>query len=68
MWRWPCEPSDMRVMIAGAGVAGLTSAIALRQRGVDVLILERASSAQEIQVGGCIASAQWNAWTAADRG
>ncbi len=54
MWRWPCEPSDMRVMIAGAGVAGLTSAIALRQRGVDVLILERASSAQEIQVGGCI--------------
>jgi 2-polyprenyl-6-methoxyphenol hydroxylase-like FAD-dependent oxidoreductase len=44
----------MRALIAGAGVAGLTSAIALRRRGVDVLILERAGAAHEIQVGGCI--------------
>jgi 2-polyprenyl-6-methoxyphenol hydroxylase-like FAD-dependent oxidoreductase len=44
----------MRVLIAGAGVAGLTSAIALRRRGVDALVLERAGSASEIQVGGCI--------------
>ncbi len=44
----------MRAVIAGAGVAGLTSAIALRQRGVNVVILERAGAAHEIQVGGCI--------------
>jgi 2-polyprenyl-6-methoxyphenol hydroxylase-like FAD-dependent oxidoreductase len=44
----------MRAVIAGAGVAGLTSAIALRRRGIDALVFERASSAREIQVGGCI--------------
>jgi 2-polyprenyl-6-methoxyphenol hydroxylase-like FAD-dependent oxidoreductase len=44
----------MRTVIAGAGVAGLTSAIALRRRGIDVLVLERAGAAREIQVGGCI--------------
>jgi 2-polyprenyl-6-methoxyphenol hydroxylase-like FAD-dependent oxidoreductase len=44
----------MRAVIAGAGVAGLTSAIALRQRGVETLVLERAEYAHEIQVGGCI--------------
>ncbi|HEY7951530.1 MAG TPA: FAD-dependent monooxygenase [Solirubrobacteraceae bacterium] len=41
-------------MIAGAGVAGLCSAIALRERGIEVTVLERASAAEEIQVGGCI--------------
>jgi 2-polyprenyl-6-methoxyphenol hydroxylase-like FAD-dependent oxidoreductase len=44
----------MRAVIAGAGIAGLTSAIALRRRGVEVLVLERAGAPQEIQVGGCI--------------
>lgn len=44
----------MRAVIAGAGIAGLTSAIALRRRGVEVTVLERAASAREIQVGGCI--------------
>ncbi len=44
----------MRAVIAGAGVAGLTSAIALRRRGIETVIFERAGSAQEIQVGGCI--------------
>src|ERR1700730_9804286 len=44
----------MRAVIAGAGVAGLSSAIALRKRGIEVTVLERASAAQEIQVGGCI--------------
>jgi 2-polyprenyl-6-methoxyphenol hydroxylase-like FAD-dependent oxidoreductase len=44
----------MRAVIAGAGIAGLTSAIALRRRGVEVLVLERAAGAEEIQVGGCI--------------
>jgi len=44
----------MRAVIAGAGIAGLTSAIALRERGVEVTVLERAASPQAIQVGGCI--------------
>jgi 2-polyprenyl-6-methoxyphenol hydroxylase-like FAD-dependent oxidoreductase len=44
----------MRAVIAGAGVAGLSSAIALRKRGIEVTVLERAGAAQEIQVGGCI--------------
>jgi 2-polyprenyl-6-methoxyphenol hydroxylase-like FAD-dependent oxidoreductase len=44
----------MRAVLAGAGVAGLTSALALRQRGIDVVVLERAGAAEEIQVGGCI--------------
>jgi 2-polyprenyl-6-methoxyphenol hydroxylase-like FAD-dependent oxidoreductase len=44
----------MRAVIAGAGIAGLTSAIALRQRDIEVTIIERASAAEEIQVGGCI--------------
>jgi 2-polyprenyl-6-methoxyphenol hydroxylase-like FAD-dependent oxidoreductase len=44
----------MRAVIAGAGIAGLTSAIAMRERGIDVTVLERAGAAQEIQVGGCI--------------
>lgn len=44
----------MRAVIAGAGVAGLSSAIALRKRGIEVTVLERASAAREIQVGGCI--------------
>jgi 2-polyprenyl-6-methoxyphenol hydroxylase-like FAD-dependent oxidoreductase len=44
----------MRAVIAGAGVAGLTSAIALRRRGIDTVVFERAGAAQDIQVGGCI--------------
>jgi 2-polyprenyl-6-methoxyphenol hydroxylase-like FAD-dependent oxidoreductase len=44
----------MRAVIAGAGIAGLTSAIALRQSGVESVILERAGSSEQIQVGGCI--------------
>jgi 2-polyprenyl-6-methoxyphenol hydroxylase-like FAD-dependent oxidoreductase len=41
-------------VIAGAGIAGLTSAIAMRERGIEATVLERAGAAQEIQVGGCI--------------
>ncbi len=44
----------MRAIVAGGGIAGLTSAIALRRRGVECVVLERAGSAAEIQVGGCI--------------
>ena len=39
------------VTVVGGGVAGLTAAIALRQRGADVTILERASAITEVGAG-----------------
>jgi salicylate hydroxylase len=41
----------MRIAIAGAGIAGLTSAIALSQRGFQVDLFERASGLEEIGAG-----------------
>ena len=41
----------MRVAIAGAGIAGLTAAIALAQRGFAVEVFERASVLEEIGAG-----------------
>ena len=41
----------MRAAVAGAGIAGLTSAIALAQRGISVDIFERAPDLQEIGAG-----------------
>jgi 2-polyprenyl-6-methoxyphenol hydroxylase-like FAD-dependent oxidoreductase len=37
-----------RAVVAGAGIGGLSTAIALRQRGVDVTVLERAGELREI--------------------
>ena len=41
----------MRIAIAGAGIAGLTTAIALAQRGFRVQVFEQASLLQEIGAG-----------------
>jgi salicylate hydroxylase len=41
----------MRVAIAGAGIAGLTSAIALAQRGFSVDVFEKAARLEEIGAG-----------------
>jgi salicylate hydroxylase len=46
----------MRVLIAGGGIGGLTTAIALRHHGVDALVLEQAEVMTEIGAGIQIAS------------
>ena len=46
----------MRVLIAGGGIGGLTTAIALRQQGIDALVLEQAEVMAEIGAGIQIAS------------
>jgi 2-polyprenyl-6-methoxyphenol hydroxylase-like FAD-dependent oxidoreductase len=51
----------MRVAIAGAGIGGLTLTAALRRRGIDVQVLERASSIQPVGAGITV---QANAMTA----
>jgi salicylate hydroxylase len=46
----------MRVLIAGGGIGGLTTAIALRQHGIEALVLEQAEVMAEIGAGIQIAS------------
>src|SRR5690349_19254333 len=41
----------MRVIVVGAGIGGLTAAIALRQRGIDVEVFERSRELTEIGAG-----------------
>lgn len=46
----------MHVIIVGAGIAGMTAAIALGRRGIDVTVLEQASELKEIGAGIQIAA------------
>ena len=46
----------MRVIVAGGGIGGLAAAIALRQQGIDVLVLEQAPAIVEIGAGIQIAA------------
>jgi salicylate hydroxylase len=46
----------MRILIAGGGIGGLTTAIALRHHGIDALVLEQADVMAEIGAGIQIAS------------
>jgi 2-polyprenyl-6-methoxyphenol hydroxylase-like FAD-dependent oxidoreductase len=46
----------MRVIVAGGGIGGLTTAIALRHQGIEVVVLEQAEVLNEIGAGIRIAS------------
>ena len=46
----------MHVLIVGAGIAGLTAAIALRHKGIDATIIEQAPQLSEIGAGIQIAA------------
>jgi salicylate hydroxylase len=46
----------MRVLVAGGGIGGLTTAIALRHQGIDALVLEQAPRLNEIGAGIQIAA------------
>ena len=41
----------MKIIIAGAGIGGLTAALALLKKGFDVTILEQAQALKEIGAG-----------------
>jgi FAD-dependent urate hydroxylase len=41
----------VRVVIVGAGIGGLSAAIALRQRGIGVMVVERAAALHEVGAG-----------------
>ena len=43
--------SDRRALVIGAGIGGLTAAIALRQAGYEVSVFEQAPELRQIQVG-----------------
>jgi 2-polyprenyl-6-methoxyphenol hydroxylase-like FAD-dependent oxidoreductase len=54
--------SGTKVLVIGGGIGGLTTAIALRQAGIDTEVFERASDLRRIRVGGGI-----HLWTSAMR-
>jgi salicylate hydroxylase len=41
----------VRVLIVGAGIGGLTAALALRQAGIDAHVYEQASVLREVGAG-----------------
>jgi 2-polyprenyl-6-methoxyphenol hydroxylase-like FAD-dependent oxidoreductase len=46
--------SNLRVVIAGAGIGGIVAATALRQAGIEVVVAEKAGDLRHVQVGNGI--------------
>jgi len=44
-------PHSLRIAIIGGGIGGLTAALALRARGLDVSVFEQAEVLREIGIG-----------------
>ncbi|MEX0351599.1 MAG: FAD-dependent monooxygenase [Paracoccaceae bacterium] len=42
---------DQKIVVVGAGIGGLSAALALRQRGADVTVLEQAAAITEVGAG-----------------
>ena len=42
---------DLRILIAGGGIGGITTALALRQRGIDAHLFEQADAFREVGAG-----------------
>jgi salicylate hydroxylase len=42
---------DLRVLISGGGIGGITTALALRQRGIDAQLFEQADAFREVGAG-----------------
>ncbi|WP_372573124.1 FAD-dependent oxidoreductase [Ruegeria jejuensis] len=42
---------DQKIVVVGAGIGGLSAALALRQRGADVTVLEQAAAISEVGAG-----------------
>ncbi len=52
----------MRAMIVGAGIGGLTAAIALRRAGIDATVFERAGEIEEVGAGILLAANAVGRW------
>jgi salicylate hydroxylase len=48
--------SNLRVLIAGGGIGGITTALALRQHGIDALLFEQAEAFSQVGAGIQISS------------
>ena len=50
-WTATLTRHDLRILIAGGGIGGITTAIALRQRGIEALLFEQAAAFREVGAG-----------------
>ena len=42
---------NLKILIAGGGIGGITAALALRQRGIEALLFEQAEAFSQVGAG-----------------